>query len=439
MSVEQRAFVDGFRACAPYIHAHRGRSFVVCFGGEAAADAQFPGLLHDIAILASLGIRLVLVHGARPQIEARLRARKARMRYVKGLRVTDAAALACVKEACGCLRVEIEALLSMGLANSPMQGARARVASGNFVTARPLGVRDGVDYQHTGSVRRVDAEAIRRQLDEGAIVLLSPLGYSPTGEVFNLGADEVAAAAAQALGADKLIYLVEGAGVTDKRGAVLAQLAPAAAERLLAHGKDKQVLPDTTRALAAALVACRNGVRRAHLVGRGDGALLGELFTRDGVGTLITAQAYEGLRPATIEDVGGVLELIAPLEAQGVLVKRSRERLEIEIERFMVIERDGMVIGCAALYPFAQDHAGELAGLAVHPDYRRTGRGDDLLAAIEQQARERRLKRLFVLTTHAMHWFRERGFVPATIQSLPVARRLLYNYQRNSKVLVKTL
>ncbi len=437
MSTEQRGFVDWFRACAPYIHAHRGRTFVICFGGEAVADTQFPALVHDLALLPALGIRLVLVHGARPQIEARLRARKARMRYVNGLRVTDAAALACVKEASGCVRVEIEAMLSMGLANSPMQGARVRVASGNFVTARPLGVRDGVDYQHTGTVRRVDDDALRRQLDDGAIALLSPLGYSPTGEVFNLGADEVAAAAAAALGADKLIYLVEGAGVTDARGRVLAELAPAAADRLLSRAK---ALPaEAARTLRAALDACHAGVRRVHVIGRGDGALLGELFTRDGVGTLITAQAYEDLRPASIEDVGGVLELIAPLEAQGVLVRRSRERLEIEIGHFTVIARDGMVIGCAALYPFAQDHAGELAGLAVHPDYQRAGRGDELLASIERQAREGGLKRLFVLTTHAMHWFRERGFEPTTIQSLPVARRMLYNYQRNSKVLVKRL
>lgn len=430
-------FVTGFRHSAPYIHAHRGRTFVIGFSGEAIADAHFAGLIHDFALLHSLGIRLVLVHGARPQIEQRLKERGAEIRYANGLRITDDAALACVKEAVGTIRVELEALLSMGLANTPMSGARIRVASGNFVTAQPVGVREGVDYCHTGQVRRIDGAAIRQMLEDQRIVLLSPLGYSPTGEIFNLSAEEVAMHAAIELRADKLILLHDGAGLAQGRKPV-RQLSPTDAERLLA-GK-RNLSEDLARHLASATQAAKRGVRRAHLVARSiDGALLQELFTRDGVGTLVTTDVYEGLRSASIDDVGGILELIAPLESEGMLVRRSRERLEMEIDHFLVVERDGMVIACAALYPYPDEAVGELACLAVHPDYRGEGRGDNLLAAIEHRAHERGIKRLFVLTTHTAHWFRERGFEPADVDDLPVKRRSLYNYQRKSKVFIKTL
>lgn len=433
-----QGFVDWFRASSPYIHSHRGRTFVVLFGGEAVADPNFANLVHDIATLNSLGIKLVLVHGARPQIEERLRKRGAALRYVNGLRVTDDEALACVKEAAGSVRVEIEARLSMGLANTPMSGARIHIASGNFVTARPLGVREGVDYCHTGEVRRVDTVALRRHMEAGDIVLLSPLGYSPTGEVFNLSAEDVASATAEALRADKLLFLVEGPGVLDSRRRLIQELSPNEAQRLLAT---RRTLPDEIAShLASAVHACRSGVSRAHLVNRTvDGALLQELFTRDGIGTMVTAMSYETVRQANIDDVGGILELIQPLEDQGILVRRSRELLEMEIDHFTVIERDGMTIGCAALYPFADETVGELACVAVHPDYQGGRRGDALLRHIERLATAMGIARLFVLTTRTAHWFRERGFLPGDIGALPVKRRSLYNYQRNSKVFIKPL
>ena len=434
----QEAFVDWFRQASPYIHAHRGRTFVVTFGGEAVTDAAFPNLVHDLAILEGLGIQLVLVHGARPQIEERLRLRGAKLQYIGGLRVTDEAALACVKEAAGAVRVEIEALFSMGLANSPMAGARIRVASGNFVTAKPLGVHDGVDYQHTGEVRRIDAEAIRERLAAGAIVLIPPLGYSPTGEVFNLHAAEVAGAVATAIGADKLIALVEGKGVTDRRGRMVTNLTPREVDELLA--RSRKLPEELALQLANAAACCRGGVNRVHILVRStDGVLLRELFTREGAGTLVTAEPYEETRPATIEDVGGVLELIRPLEQGGVLVRRSRELLETEIDRFTVVQREGMIVACAALYPYPSERMGELACLAVHPDYRGAGRGDALLEHMEQLAREKGLDRLFVLTTQTAHWFLERGFEPIPLAQLPETKREFYNYRRNSKFFVKVL
>src|SRR5262245_47808359 len=231
-------FVTWFRSVAPYFHAFRGRTFVIAFGGELVAERRFVALAHDLSLLHSAGIRLVLIHGSRPQIEAQLKARRLRSRYHKGLRVTDPAALECVKEAVGLLRIEIDALLSLGLPNTPMAGAAINTVSGNFITARPMGIHDGVDYQHTGSVRKVDAPAIAGCLDGGNIVVVSPIGYSPTGEVFNLAMEEVAVTTATALRAAKLVFLSDAA-VLDVDGTVRADLSANEAERLLAQGSGR--------------------------------------------------------------------------------------------------------------------------------------------------------------------------------------------------------
>jgi amino-acid N-acetyltransferase len=356
--------------------------------------------------------------------------------------VTDDAALAATREAAGAVRVEVEALLSMGLANTPMAGARIRVASGNFVVARPLGVRDGVDYCHTGEVRRVDGAAIRGLLDQGAVVLVSPIGYSPTGEAFNLSAEALAPELAVELKAAKLLLLGDHASLRDAEGRIVRQYSLAEARARLAElrGARGDEPDEAVHHLQSSIHACLNGVQRVHLLDRHeDGVLLLELFTRDGVGTMVSADPYEALRRATIEDVGGILELIRPLEEAGVLVRRAREKLEQEIDRFAVLERDGAVIASAALYPMEDPGMVELACLAVAPPYRRAGLGDRLLRHAEQEARASGATRLVVLTTHTAHWFRERGFVSADPDALPLERKAAYNFQRNSKVLVKAL
>jgi amino-acid N-acetyltransferase len=437
MNKDAKQFVCWFRQASPYIHAHRGSTVVLAFGGEAVQAADFDKLIHDIALLHSLGLRLVLVHGTRPQIEERLALRGADMQVINGMRVTDEHALLCVKEAAGTVRVDIEALLSTGLANSPMAGAQIAVDSGNFVTAKPLGIIDGVDYQHTGEVRRINTAALRQRLDAGAMVLVPPLGYSPTGEVFNLNAADVAAAIARELHADKLIFLTHNK-LTDSRRRLIESMVPREVDTLLARRKtlDEQL----ARVLRNAARACRGGVARAHILPHGqDGVLLTELFTRDGAGTLITAERWETLRQARIDDVSGILELIKPLEEAGMLVRRSREYLENEIGRFSVIERDGTIIACAALYPFEKEQMAELACLVVHPDYRQGGRGDQLLNHVRQQALDRGLQELFVLTTRTAHWFRERGFVSTDVSRLPGKKKNLYNWQRNSRMLVLAL
>lgn len=431
-----QAFVDWFRSAAPYIHAHRGRTLVLCFGGEAVQSTNFSALIHDIALLSSLGIRLVLVYGIRPQIERGLQALGQHSRYLNGTRITDKIALSCVKAACGEVRTEIESFLSMGLSNSPTAEVRIRTASGNFITARPVGVSDGVDFCYTGKVRGVDISAIRHRLDEGDIVLIAPIGYSPTGETFNLLTEEVASAVAIALRAAKLVCLTENEGIFDNAGQLVEQLTLLEAQRWLENEHDI----DFNRQLTNAVRACQNGVQRVHLVSRQiEGSLLLELFTRDGIGTLISTDQFEHIRKATIDDVWGVLDLIKPLEEAGILVRRSREKLEMEINHFTVQERDGMIIACAAWYPFVEENMAELACLAVHSNYRGTDRGGALLAFLEHEALQQGISQIFVLTTSTSHWFQERGFVAADLKSLPVKRRTLYNYQRNSKVFVKRL
>jgi amino-acid N-acetyltransferase len=432
-SATMRTFVHLIRSAAPYVHAFRGKTFVIAFGGEVVADDEFLGVVHDLNLLHSLGIRLVVAHGCRPQVEVILAAQRIPSRYAHGVRVTDADAMDCVLEAAGQVRARIEALLSLGLANSPMAGARNRVSTGNYLTAKPMGVVDGVNMQLTGEVRRIDTEAIQQRLDDGDIVLISPIGYSPTGEIFNLTVEEVATQVAVRLEATKLIFLMDADGVRNGRRQLLTDLSTHDAEALLA--KHEKLGPDVRLYLPAAIRACNNGVKRAHLISRRlDGALLLELFTRDGVGTMVAATPLAHLRNATIDDVGGILQIIEPLEEQGILVRRSRERLESEIERFVVTEYDGNIIGCAALYAFPEEKIGELAALAVQPDFRREGYGEALLHEIETRARRLKLNELFVLTTKTAHWFLERGFRSAAIADLPQQKQALYNYQRKSLV-----
>ena len=441
-------FVHWFRSATPYIHAFGGRTFVIAFGGEVVDEKQFVALSHDLNLLASLEVRLVLVHGARPQVEQRLKRDKLMPVFHNGLRVTDDEAMEAVKEANGAIRVDIEALLSMGLVNSPMAGADIRVASGNFVTAKPLGVRDGVDLQHTGEVRKVDALSIQKRLNDGELVLLSPLGYSPTGEAFNLSLEDVAVSAAIALNADKLIFLMDSQGVYNLRGELLREMTAEKAKNLLKNVQNNaqnneapvNFSDDVNYYLPAAVRACEQGVARAHLISRHiDGAIIQELFTLEGIGTMVTELLLETMRQANIDDVGGILKLIEPLESEGVLVRRGRERIEMEIDHFYVMEHDNRTIGCAAIYPFATESMAEFACLAIDPQYRGGGRGDKLFNYCQNQAKALGFKQLFCLTTHTEHWFLERGFIEGSIEKLPAEKQKMYNFQRKSKVFIKTL
>ena len=433
-----KRLVAWVRQAAPYIHAFRGKTFVIAFGGQVLASDTAQALIHDIALLDSMGIRLVLVHGARPQIDAEMQSRGLTPRFHKGLRVTDADTLECVKRAMGVTRIEIEAKLSQGLPNTPLAGGFLRVTGGNFISAKPVGIVDGMDYQYTGAVRHVIAEEIRADLAQENVVLITPIGASPSGEIFNLAWEDVAESVAVAIKADKLIYLCAAPGLVDKKGALIEALT--ADEMAALVTKKAPQAPELVRVLPGALRACRGGVGRVHFLDRSrDGAMLMEFFTRDGIGTVLTNVSLEKLREATSDDVGSILALIAPLEVDGTLVKRGRERIEMEVTHFSVLEIDGVIVGCAALYPFSTEKAAELACLAVMEEYRELGYGDQLRRHIEARARKAKLKRLFVLTTRTAHWFIERGYAEESVDALPQQRRELYNLQRRSKVFVKPL
>lgn len=433
--------VQGFRHSVPYINAHRGKTFVIMLGGEAIEHENFSSIVNDIGLLHSLGIRLVVVYGARPQIDANLADHHHEPVYHKQTRVTDAKTLELVKQAAGLLQLDITARLSMSLGNTPLHGAHINVVSGNFIIAQPLGVDEGVDYCHSGRVRRIDEEAIHRQLDSGAIVLMGPVAVSVTGESFNLTSEEIATQLAIKLKAEKMVGFCSSQGVTDELGNIISELFPGDAEnRIQAMEQAGDYTSGTVRFLRGAVKACRSGVRRCHLISyQEDGALLQELFSRDGIGTQIVMESAEQIRRATINDIGGILDLISPLEQQGILVRRSREQLEMEIDKFTIIQRDNLTIACAALYPFPEESIGEMACVAVHPDYRSSSRGEELLQRIAMQARQMGLTRLFVLTTRSIHWFQERGFTPVDVDRLPAIKKEMYNYQRKSKVLMTDL
>ncbi|HEY9237242.1 MAG TPA: amino-acid N-acetyltransferase [Burkholderiaceae bacterium] len=437
-------FVPWFRAVAPHIHAYHGKTFVVAITGELIAAGKLSSFAQDLAILHAMGIKLVLVHGFRPQVNEQLRSKGHEARYSHGLRITDAVALDSAQEAAGQLRFEIEAAFSQGLPNTPMANAIVRVVSGNFLTARPVGIVDGVDFIHSGVVRKVDGAAIRSAIDTGAMVMLSPFGFSPTGEAFNLTMEDVATSTAIALQADKLLFITEVPGIredlADADSAIDTELALAEAERLLASLPRPERPTDPAFYLQHCVRACRAGVERSHILPFAmDGALLMEVFTHDGIGTMVVDEKLESLREATSDDIGGVLQLIEPFEQDGTLVKRSRTEIERDIGHYTVIEHDGVIFGCAALYPYPEAKTAEMAALTVSPQVQSQGDGERILKRIEQRARAMGLDSIFVLTTRTMHWFIKRGFNQVDPDWLPEARKRKYNWDRRSQVLVKKL
>ena len=440
-------FVPWFRSVAPYIHKFRHQTFVVGLTGEAIAAGKLHSIAQDLAMIKAMGVKIVLVHGFRPQVNEQLAAKGHAGKYSHGIRITDSVALDCAQEAAGQLRFEIEAAFSQGLPNTPMAGSTVRVISGNFVTSRPVGIVDGVDFEHSGLVRKVDVAGIQRALDMDALVLLSPFGFSPTGEAFNLSMEEVATSVAIALKADKLLFLSEVPGIrTDPEAPegednpIDTELPLAQAKQLLARVPPSQRPTDTAFYLQHCVKACQGGVERSHIIPFAvDGALLLEIYVHDGIGTMIVDEKLEELREATADDVGGILQLIEPFEKDGTLVKRDRTEIERDIANYTMIEHDGVIFGCAALYPYPEKRTGEMAAVTVSPQSQGTGDGEKLLKRIEQRARNLGLESIFVLTTRTMHWFIKRGFVVVDPEWLPDARKRKYNWDRRSQVLVKKL
>ena len=440
-------FVPWFRSVAPYIHKFRNQTFVVGVCGEAIAAGKLQHLAQDLAMVQSMGVKIVLVHGFRPQVNEQLSAKGHAARYSHGLRITDEVALDCAQEAAGQLRYEIEAAFSQGLPNTPMAGSTVRVLSGNFITARPVGIVDGVDFQHSGLVRKVDVAGITRTLDFGAMVLISPFGFSPTGEAFNLTMEEVATSVAIALQADKLLFVTEVPGILTQPGQpesednpIDTELPLAVAEKLLAELPPATHPTDTAFYLQHCVKACKHGVERSHIIPFAmDGSLLLEIYVHDGVGTMVIDEKLESLREATSDDVGGILQLIAPFEKDGTLVKRSRTEIERDVGNYTILEHDGVIFACAALYPYPESRTAEMAALTVSPESQGQGDGEKVLKRVEQRAKAMGLDSIFVLTTRTLHWFLKRGFTQVDPDWLPESRKRKYNWDRKSLVLVKKL
>lgn len=439
MTFDIATYASWFRNSTPYIRAHRGKTFVVFLTGEALEHPNLVNIIHDLALLQVLGVRLVLVHGARPQLAQSLPNAK----FHGPRRITEPGDLSPLIATYRQLRARIEGMFATGLPNTPLHGTNIHIQDGDFVTAKPVGVIDGVDHQLTGCPTGVHKDRIEAALDQGALVLLSPVGHADDGQAYNLAADELVSTVAVALGADKLIMLDHQGYLADDQGALSTILNPT---DLKSHLDGDHVTDAQRGHLLALIAAVRGGVPRAHVVSfEEDGALLGELFTTTGRGTQISEEQQTPIRHATVADIAGIVELIRPLEEKGALVPRPRDKLEAEIDHFVVAELDNIIIGCCALYPFAETNAAEVACVAVHASYRqsnsrqRTSIGQRLLQQVETLACAKNINELFLLTTGAEDWFAEQGFERASVDDLPAPKQGLYNHQRNSKVMRKRL
>ncbi len=425
-------YIKWFRSAAPYINAFRHKTFVIVLPGEMVRSPIFDHLIHDIALCHHLGIKLVIVHGSRYQIDEQLRQHDMTSRFHNNIRISEVDSMPIILNAINQVKSCIESRLSMGLPNTPMSGSDISVISGNFVNGMPLGILDGVDMEHSGRVRSVNSDAIQHLLSDH-IILLSNLGYSRSGEIFNLPAEELGVEVAGAMQAEKLIFF------NDEfiKDPLTDQFSTEACKSFI---KDSSVSDDLKFILKHAITAVQRRVQRVHIIDQDlDGGLLQELFTRDGAGMMITNLFYEGLRNASIADIGGILELIQPLETSGALIKRSREQIELEINAFKVIEKDGLIIACIAGIPDPSTHMTEIACLAVHPDFRNMGFGEQLLTAVELEAKGNGINSLYILTTLTSHWFLEKGFVESSLDILPPDKQRLYNQERQSRIMTKAI
>lgn len=437
-TVGPSSFTAMFRDMSPYINFHRGTTMVIHLPGQLVESNLFGAVMHDIALLNTFGVKLVLVAGSRPQLNRQLSLRKLSQRFDCGMRITGPMELQCAMDAAGSVRFQIESYLGRGIVNSPGRARTINIASGNFITAQPVGVRGGVDFKNTGEMRRLNVEKVRAALDDGDIVLISSIGYSASGEVFNCLSEQVASKCAIQLDSAKLIFMHNGEELIDSRSSSVVQtlVIEQAQQYVELARQDPDISGDFLLYLKESIKACVNGVKRSHLVSRHvDGGLLQELFTRDGEGLMITKHMYEGIRMATTNDIVSIMRLIQPLLDDDVLVSRDQEQIESNVDTFTVVERDGAIIACCTLQPYENNFA-EMGCVAVDPTYRNLGKGNAMLGYIMRKSAAMGVTKLFVLTTRTAHWFLERGFVEATVNDLPPSKLAKIDLKRKSKVYI---
>ena len=428
------SFVQAFREAAPYIHYLHGKTIVLAVSSHVLRSECFSSLARDIALLNSLGVRMVIVHGVRAFLEEYGMAGE----YWHGHRITDKQSMSEIKRICGSVRLDIEAALGMGFLHTPAHTVKLSVAGGNFISAQPLGVLEGVDMQLTGQVRKIDVEAITRSLNHNQLVLISPVGHSLGGITYNLPLPETATAVALALNAEKLVFLSHTSGICDGDGKVLLNLSHTDAQKILQQYPQHEVIE---RIVPLACEALKGGVHRVQIIdGTQDGSLLDELFTRSGVGTALAYSSFMQIRKALASDIPELMRLIEPLVREGILLPRNQDDLEKHIQDFFVAEYDDLIVGCASLKTFENSTMGEISCLAVSPNMRKHGYGDLLLEYIEDYAQKHGITHLLALTTRTADWFVERGFDTADASILPQERLSQYrDNKRNSKVFVKPL
>jgi len=433
----EKNFVQLFRSIAPYIHSFKSKIFVICISKKEISDKKFNNLIHDIALLNALGIKIIVTYNAMSGIETQLKIRNHQLKYSKGIPITDEIVLDCAKRAIGEYRLNIEASFSTNLPNTPMTNSKVRVVSGNFVKAKPLGVYDSVDFNKTGVVRKIDTDNIIKILESGAIVLIPPLGFSETGDAFNLSCDQLAVSIASELKSEKLIFTIDKDFLPKKNDSKFCEISHEKINYIL----NESVLHEgSARLISQSTIANENGVERVHLIPLDDdGEILLELFTHDGIGTMLVKDKLDFVRSATLDDVSSILSLIEPFEKDGTLSSRSKLLIERDIKNFSVLEHDGIIYGCAGLYEFPEEKIGEIACLIISSNYQEKGEGKKLLNYIEKIAKSKKLKKLFALTTRTEHWFLKNQFKEAKPNQLPKQKINKLTKNRNSKILIKIL
>jgi len=438
-------FIQHFRLAAKFINQFNKKIFVIALGGDVINDKQFSHIAHDINLLHSLNVNIVLVHGIRPQIDHLLKLHKNKTQLVRNQRVTDKEALGHIIDTNGRIRINIESILSSSMIDSPMAGSEIKLSSGNFLTARPLGVIDGIDMQHTGQIRKVDTKAITNKLQNNEIVIVSPIGFSPIGEIFNLSYEQVAAQVARSIKANKLIYYVNDNGILNARGDLIPEMSSNKAENLI-YAIENKSSPETApyisyndfNILKSSLYAIKNKIEKVHLINRHiNGSLIEELYTDKGSGTILTEFPLEIIRQATSKDTKRIHQLIEPLGQKEVLVHKALDQIEGDILNFYVIEHNHNLIGCVALYPY--EKMIEVGCFAIDSNYQNQGYGSKLLKFCEKEVQKLNGNSIFILTTQSEHWFLEKGFQLNNKDLIPSAREKNYEVERNSKFFTKKL